>query len=390
MDDGVKELFLLADGYTNLNHGSFGAVPKQVFERQVELMRKQEERPDQYLRTEYFQHLKEGRVAVSNLVNCPVEQLVFVENASTAVNAALRTVCKTKDDNILILDCAYPMVTCTVDTMIEEGLVGEKVVCVVEIPVDSEKAVVDALTAALASKPKGFFKACVFSHIVSLPAITLPIKAMAKACKERGVECVIVDGAHAIGQLPLDMEDIFAAGIDVFTSNCHKWLFSPKGTAILCTRNGLNIIPTVISASYKTCDVHTDRFNYVGTRDYNPFCAVSSAVEFVQSTLGGIDKVMAYNHSLVEWMYDTLPEKLHATPVCPLSMMGSMFTVKLPQNINATVAKQGLLYFLEKHNMAVVINPIGDSYFLRISAQVYLSKEDISRGVDIIIKELEI
>ena len=105
----LKSLFYLGD-YTNLNHGSFGAVPKEIVAKQFEYTLEQEKHPDIWFRHGYYEHINLSRNTLADLINADKDDIVLVENASAAINCVLRSNTLKKGDKILVLQTSYNMV----------------------------------------------------------------------------------------------------------------------------------------------------------------------------------------------------------------------------------------------------------------------------------------
>lgn len=217
----IREHFQLSPGFTNLNHGSFGATPKVVTARQIELMALQEAHPDRWFRKTYYEFIAASRARLAALVNAPLEDLVLIENASAAVNSVLRSYPFCAGEGILRLNTAYSMVIDTVRWMVRTiGI--EDVVVDLEFPINSPQQILDAVEQQLKTFDK--VKLCIFSHISSMPTMIEPVKELTALCHRYGA-LVMIDGAHAPGQIAVDVQDINA---DFYLGNCHKWLFSVR------------------------------------------------------------------------------------------------------------------------------------------------------------------
>lgn len=287
-----SKYFNLDANYCNLNHGSFGTVAKPVLDAQYKLMLDQELRPDRWFRETYFKHIIDAREKIAGLVNANVEDIVLLENASSAINSILRTIGLQKGDKILRLSNAYPMVIHTLNWLV--STIGIEVVVVnIEYPVKGPEQLVDAVADAL--KANTGIKMCIFSHIASIPTMIEPVELLTPLAHSHNA-LVVLDGAHCPGVLDLDLK---ALNPDFYLGNLHKWIFAPKGTAFMYVRNTpqreLIPQPTVISSTGE--NQYLDRFKYTGTRDYTGFTAIPAAVSFLQ-TLGGLKLIQQYNHSL--------------------------------------------------------------------------------------------
>ena len=199
--DLKNAMFQLMPGFTNLNHGSFGATPKIVSDAQTKYKLQQEAHPDHFFRKSIYYLVERSRRRLANLVNAPVSDLVLVENASDAVNSLLRSYPFKHGDKILRLSTAYSMVVDTIAWM--SRTVGVEDVCVeVNYPVESPKQIITAVEAALTINRD--IRLCIFSHISSMPSMIEPVEALTALSHRFGAK-VMIDGAHAPGQIPIDV-----------------------------------------------------------------------------------------------------------------------------------------------------------------------------------------
>ncbi|CAE7266969.1 CpNIFS3, partial [Symbiodinium necroappetens] len=132
----------------------------------------------------------------------------------------------------------------------------------------------------------------VFDHVSSYPPAVLPVEALAKQVKEAAPSAlVLLDGAHALGQVPISMTALAAAGVDFYVTDGHKWLMAPKGSGALWARGSAQPLlePAIISSDNAPGSSFQSRFDYIGTRDYTPWCAMGSAMDFRRDVLGGED-----------------------------------------------------------------------------------------------------
>jgi isopenicillin-N epimerase len=247
--------FLLDPEVTFLNHGSYGACPVPVFERYQELQRELEWNPMAFLGRRFYELMDEARAALAASVGARAEHLVFVPNATSGLNAAIRSLRLEPGDEVLTTRHEYGAVIRTWE------FVGARLVY----------AEPHELAEAIGPRTR----VVSVSHITSPTALVLPIEEICAAAREAGA-LAIVDGAHAPGQLPLDLERL---GADVYAGNCHKWLSAPKGAGFLWARPEHHdwIEPLVVSWGYD--EGFAKRHGWQGTRDPAAALAVPAAIE---------------------------------------------------------------------------------------------------------------
>jgi isopenicillin-N epimerase len=249
--------FLLDPSITFLNHGSYGACPAPVFEAYQAWQHALERNPVRFLGRRFDELVAEARAALAKFVGAQAEDVVFVPNATSGLNAVIRSLRVDPGDEVLTTRHEYGAVQRTWE-FVEATLVY---------------AEPDELAEAIGPRTR----AVSLSHITSPTALVLPVAEVCAAAREAGA-LSIVDGAHAPGQLPLDLE---ALGADVYAGNCHKWLCAPKGAGFLWARPEHQrwIEPLVVSWGYGAETSFAERHGWQGTRDPAAFLAVPAAIE---------------------------------------------------------------------------------------------------------------
>ncbi|MBN1909669.1 MAG: aminotransferase class V-fold PLP-dependent enzyme [Pirellulales bacterium] len=346
---------------TMLNHGSFGACPTFVLERQGELRRQMESEPVRFLIRQIEPLLDESRGVLAELVGGDPANLVFVHNATTAVSGVLRSLSFTPGDELLVTNHDYNAVRNAVEFV--AGASGARVVVAqIPLPVESPDQVVDAVLARVTDRTR----LAVLDHITSPTALVLPIERLVRELDARGVD-TLVDGAHGPGMVPLDLDRLGAA---YYTGNCHKWLCAPKGAAFLHVRPDRQdgIHPTVLGhgLSYRRSGrsrLH-DEFDWVGTIDPSPWICVGESIRFLAELAEGLDAMMNHNRRLAREARRVLCSLPGASPVCPESMLGSMAAVILPEDPEPVE--------LTQPTVATRLHPMQKALFEQFSIEVPL------------------
>ena len=210
---------MFAPTHTPLNHGSFGTYPKSVQKRLHQNQARSEARPDYFQRYEFPVMLDSSRAAMASFLHLPVDEVVFVPNATTAINTVLENLRFDKEEVILHLSTLYGSVAKMLE-YIHETRGVESVSIAVKYPIDDDVLVSRFKTAIKDVKSvKGRkVRVAIFDTVSSLPGVRVPWERLVEVCREEGV-LSLVDGAHGVGQLDLGLSKVQP---DFFTSNCHK------------------------------------------------------------------------------------------------------------------------------------------------------------------------
>ena len=302
----VRGLFPLNFHYTQLNHGSYGVAPKLIMRNARSIMQQIESFPDDFMRRNALRRFNETANEVNELLHLNGEpnSIVFVENATAGVNAVMNSLNLQAGDAILINNHTYNACKNAAYRVTER--VGAKVIVQqLDLPgtlVDNGKdyqncykKIIENFKQQLENNPN--IKFAFFDHITSPTAIVMPVAEMCKIARDKGVR-IMVDGAHAPGQLPLDMQ---AIGCDWYTGNLHKWVFALKGTAILYTRPERQAETQSLIISHFWKKSYVERFFMQGTNDQSRYLSSPSGINFITNYLGGIDNMRQYNTNLVNY-----------------------------------------------------------------------------------------
>lgn len=362
-----------------LNHGSFGACPRVILERQQELRREMEAQPLRFLYHSLEERIDAAKPRLASLVGCEPEDLAFVANATTGVNTVLRSLSFSEGDELLVTDHEYNASRNALEYVAE--LHGAKIVVApIPFPIESRQQVINAVL----DKATDQTRLCLIDHVTSPTGVIMPVEEIVQALNERGID-TLVDGAHAPGMLPLDLSSLRAA---YYTGNCHKWLCTPKGSALLYVRRDLQAQIRPLSISHGANSARTDRsrfrleFDFTGTNDFTAWLCVPDAIDFLGSLLpGGIAELRAHNHDLALKGRQTLCEALGTEPAAPADMIGSLASVILPHSSQPVLQPTGLDptqdHLWQQHRIEVPIMrwPHPELRLLRISPQIYNSLE---------------
>ena len=375
-----------------LNHGSFGACPRDVLDHQSALRAELEAEPVRFLSRELDDRLDVARAALAAFLGADADDLAFVTNATSGVNAVLRSRVWSAGDELLTTDHAYRACRNALDYVAAHGA-ARVVVAPLPFPLGSPDEVVEAVLAKVTPRTR----LALLDHVTSPTGLVLPIERLIAELSGRGVE-VLVDGAHAPGMVPLDLN---ALGATYYSGNCHKWLCAPKGSAFLWARHDRqpDVRPLTIShgatATYPGRSRFRMEFDWTGTSDPTAWLTVPRAIEYVGSLLpGGWPAVMARNRALARQARRLVSESVGTKPPCPESMVGSLAVILLPDGVTEGIAWrrpdpiQARLFDGWGIEVPVMSWPAPPQRHVRISAQLYNERAHYVRLAEALTKEL--
>jgi isopenicillin-N epimerase len=382
----MKENWLLDPSVAYLNHGSFGAAPRVVLEKQQELQRRMEKEPVLFLVRELEPLMDAVRTDLGRLIGATLDDLAYVPNATSGVNAVLRSLEFTRGDELLVTTQEYNACRNVLDYIASRSGASVKPIDI-PFPIRSPQQVIDAVMGSVTSATR----LLLIDHITSQTAVIMPVRHIVAELNARGID-TIIDGAHVAGQIPVNIREI---GCAYYTGNLHKWVCAPKGAAFLYVREDRReeIHPIVISHGLNS--TRTDRsrfhleFDWPGTFDPTAFLAAGESLRFIPSLVpGGWPEVMRRNHELALRARDILCRALKIDPPAPDGMLASMASVPIPDGKPGDEASpfgdplQDVLFDQFRIEVPVMPWPSPPKRLLRISAQLYNSIDEYSKLAD--------
>lgn len=378
----IRHRFFLEPGVTFLNHGSFGTIPREVFAVAGGWRRRFEVNPDRFIRETLPPALREAAGRLAPFLGAQADDITFVDNATAGVNAILRSLDFEAGDEILTTDHAYNAVLNAIRYV--AGRFGAVTVeAAVPMPAPDAEAIFKAVTARFTPRTK----LLVIDHITSATALILPVERLARFARERGVR-VLIDGAHGPGFLALDIPSL---GADWYVGNCHKWLFAPRGCAVLWARKDQQETIKPLSISHGHGKGFTQEFDWTGTRDPACFLSAPAGLAFMQGL--GVEKVMRHNRELALAAAQRMAQRWGEPMNAPPELLGAMAAVRLPPRWQAfgpptrDTARLLCQRILHRDSIMVAIMPFGGALWARVSAQVYNEPGDYDGVVSFIDRE---
>jgi len=363
----LRQLFLLDPAVTYLNHGSFGACPRPVFQTYQEWQLELERQPVDFLDRRAPGLMTEARASLAEYVGCGADDLVYFPNPTTAINMVARSLKLGVGDEILTTDHEYGAVDRTWRFICSRR--GARYIRrAVPLPIPEDEAFIEHFWSGVNEHTRAIF----ISHITSPTAIQFPVEEICVRAREAGL-LTIVDGAHAPGQIHLDLADL---GADIYAGACHKWLCAPKGASFLYARPEVRDIlePLVVSWGWEAEQPGISRFidyhEWQGTRDIASFLSVPAAIEFQRQYRW--DDVRRHCIELAAETRDRLLEIFGTTRLTGSQTWAlQMAAVELPEPERDIQRR-----LLEEHHIEIAVQKWSGRSYMRFSFQGYNNRAD--------------
>ena len=373
MNPTFQKYFQIDPSIHFLNHGSFGACPIPVFETYQSWQRRLERQPVLFLGREHDALLEESRLALGDFLHAHPEDLVYIPNATHGVNIVARSLALQPGDEILTTDHEYGACDFIWNYVCARS--GARYIRQpIPLPIRQEDEILEQFWMGVTPRTKVIY----LSHITSPTALRLPVEAICQRARQDGI-LTLIDGAHAPGQIPLDLNALDA---DFYTGNCHKWMLAPKGAAFLHARRDAQrlIEPLVVSWGYGgapgfgTGSRYLDLLQWTGTHDPSAYLSVAAAIEFMRTH--NWDSVRRDCHRLLA---QTLPrlQSLTGLPL-PYSAQSDFFSqmaiFPLPPSADLPRWKA---YLYDDFQVEIPLIEWNGRKFARISLQAYNTPSDL-------------
>lgn len=363
----LDDEWLIDPAVAYLNHGGYGALPRQVADAAAAIRAEIEADPTDVFMRRWPGWVADVRAVVASFLRADEADLVFVANATSGTATVLASFPFRAGDEIVTTDHRYPAVANQV------GLLADRGVRVVEaaIPLEAPSAddVVDRIMAAVGSRTK----LVVVDQIASPTGFVFPVARIVAACHDIGVP-VLVDAAHAPGQLDLDLTAIDA---DFWVGNMHKWVCSPRGCAVMrvAPQWQQRVRPLVPSHDYR--GGFQPAFDWTGTFDAIPLLAIPAALRFWDGL--GWDEVRRHQHALATDGAHAVASRLGTSVAVREEFTAAMRLVELPRPVTADEGYAACERMTTEHKVTTYITHHQGRSFVRLCGQLYNVPEHYER-----------
>lgn len=390
MSSNLARQFLLREDVVFLNHGSFGACPRPVFQAYQNWQLELEGQPVEFLGRRLSEFMRAPRVALAEELGTSPDNVAGVVNATAGLNIIAQSLDLKPGDQILTTDHEYSALEKTWAYVCRKT--GAEVVVVdIPLPLTSEAQFTDTIVNAFTDRTKVLF----LSHITSPTALLFPIERSIAAARERGIWSII-DGAHTPGHIKLDLD---AIGADFYSGNCHKWMMAPKGSAFLYARPELQgmLNPLVISHGWTKDSKEPgakgafgnspfiDEIEMQGTRDPAAWLAVAAALDYRKENDWWA--VAAHCQALAQDTARRLGEITGLPPISsPEFSAPQMVSMPIPECDPVDIHDR----LLERYNIEIPVLKWKDGHFVRVSVQGYNSKAQMDLLIEAVTELLDL
>ena len=367
----MKSQFLLDPTITFLNHGSFGACPKPIFEEYQRFQLELETEPVLFIQKKAAGYLKEAREKLSAYVGCNSLDIFFTPNPTFAINTIMRSLDLQEGDEILSTNHEYGAMDRIWNFYCKKS--GAKYIRQnISLPVKSKEQLIEEFWKGYNSKTKIIF----LNHISSCTALVFPVKEICDRARELGL-ITIIDGAHVPGQFDLNITEL---NPDFYTGTLHKWMLAPKGSSFLYVKKQFQntLEPLVVGWGYESVSPGESQFldyqDYQGTRDISAFLATPKVIEFLEEN--NWLAIRKESKAIVLANYQRFCDLLQTQPLCPISEEFLVQMASVPVKTSDPVGLKELLF--NKYKIEIPVMSLNGNFYLRFSINGYNSQEDLN------------
>lgn len=367
-----RTLWSLEPGRVFLNHGSYGACPLDVLDYQAELRARLERAPSDFMYRQLPALLAQAREELARFLGARPQHLAWLTNATSGVNAVLRSLSWENGDEILVTNHGYNACANVATHLAKER--GINLVTVeVPFPEFDPEEMLERVCAAVTRRTR----LAMLDHVTSPTALIFPVTELAERLAGLGVK-VLVDGAHAPGMLPLSLDSLGDRGVTYYTGNLHKWCCAPKGAAFLwvAEKDQTGLHPPVISHGFNSCKGRSkflEEFDWCGTFEPSAWLAAPRALHQLEGLLpGGWPALRQHCHHLLLQGREVVSQALEGQGLVETIHLGQMASMCLPRSDQ----DQLFLELYDEFGIDSMITTWNDRTLLRLSAAPYNTLSD--------------
>ena len=371
----IQSDFILDNQYVNINNGSMPVASRIVYEYAQQMQYGIAKNPTKFYNNDFPTLLEHNKIALAKAIGGQAKDIALTSCTTDSMNAVLRTLVIIPGDEILIDMNAYISHRRIAEFVSARG--GARLVKVDSpFPIWATQEYIDAYINAITPRTR----LVILEDICSSHGLDLPIEPIIDYCRSRSIQ-VLVAGANAVAVRKINVQRL---GVNWYVGSCHKWGLAMRGAGFIwASEDSQNIRPTSISkCNHKA---YPDNFSWAGSRDYTAWMTIAKGLEIANTyKQNGAD---TYCRDLMIWAKDMLAQTFCVADIADDDMVGKMGVVMLPaslqtRNISTNDINQKLL----ENNIIALCSQIYDKKILRLSADIFNTKQDYKKCADVILQ----
>ena len=376
-----------------LNHGSFGATPKYILEKQSEYRDLMEKEPVDFFVNIMPDILHQSKSALADFVGASPNDMVFAQNTTTGVNQILASFPYEQGDEWLVTSHAYGACTNAIKHFAKRNKINLNI-AEIPFPVNDEITILKSIEKKITKNTK----LALIDHITSASGMIFPVEKIIHLLHSHNIK-VIIDGAHVPGMIDLNIKKL---NPDFYIGNCHKWLCAPKGSAFIYVRNEYKkLVKPLVISHFNDTDLKgeshwSNQFMWDGTHDFSQYLCVKDTIDFMDSIHSkGWEGIIEHNHNLVWKGANLIADKIGAKLPLKEKFIGSIINIPMPDGkqgfpkFNETSALKKVLFEKYKIEVPIFFFPTEPKQWIRLSAQLYNSLDQYDYLGDCLVKEFK-
>ncbi|XP_021360718.1 L-cysteine desulfhydrase-like isoform X1 [Mizuhopecten yessoensis] len=369
--------FVLEEGYTFINHGYVGAVPKTVIAAEQRFKDETRRQPANYFLRKQLSTWIKGRDSVADFLNADPKDVVLVPNVTTGISSILMSIPFKTADTILLTNQAYPCINNACSQTLHHNKGVKTKVVNIDVPIQDNAQVVNLYQEALDNDPS--VRVVVMEYIPCPCTVQLPVEEIIQLCQKRNV-ITVIDGAHAPGHIQLNLDKMEA---DFFTANFYKWMFVPWGCGFVWKNKKVTFPLRCLTSSSPNDDM-VSQFCLQGFKEDSSISTLPTAVEYIQIK-GGLERISAYNTRLLQMASDHLISLWNTSKLPIPSSMEPPFLrmIRLPEVPGFGTSQEDanslmdLMY--DNYHIDVSLKSVNNQLYVRLSVQIYNCLDDYKK-----------
>jgi selenocysteine lyase/cysteine desulfurase len=365
----IRAVYPVTTDFIQLENGYYSLAAQPVLDNYLKHIQQVNSVSSYYMRTRQFADKRESQTQLAKLLGCSPDELIITRNTTESLDTVIGGLNWKAGDEAIMAEQDYGAMLDMFRLQARRHGIVNRTISLPNHP-KSDDEIVSLYEKAITPKTR-LLMVC---HMINITGQILPVRQLVEMAHRHRVE-ILVDGAHAFGQLNFTLSDL--GGCDYYASSLHKWLGAPLGAGILCVRP--DRIPAIwpLFADSNVADSDIRKLNHTGTHPVATDLAIQDAIRFHESI--GIERKEARLRYLQHYWTDQVrhhPNIILNTPETPARSC-AIANVGIAGKSPAELAKT----LFGKYNIFTVAIDSANVHGVRVTPHIYTTVVELDTFV---------